>query len=72
MLRIDWRQRLENGALLTDPHYAALLQAGRELVYLLMTAPPGGRRRHRPGSALDWPSTSSRSSAGSSQTGIRG
>jgi len=53
MLRIDWRQRLESGVLLTDPCYAALLQAGRELVYVLMTAPPDGRRRHRAGSALD-------------------
>jgi hypothetical protein len=53
MLRIDWRQRLQNGALLTDPGYTALLQAGRELVYLLMTARPDGRRRHRSGSALN-------------------
>jgi hypothetical protein len=52
-LRIDWRQPLEDGTVLTDPHYAALLQVGRELVYLLMTAPPSGRRRHRAGSAID-------------------
>ena len=52
-LRIDWRQRLDNGAMLTDPRYASLLQVGRELVYLLMNAPPGGRRRHRATSAID-------------------
>ncbi len=52
-LRIDWRQPLEGGTVLTDPQYDALLQVGRELVYLLMTAPPSGRRRHRAGSAID-------------------
>jgi hypothetical protein len=52
-LRIDWRQPLDGGALLTDSRYATLLQVGRQLVYLLMTAPPSGRRRHRAGSAID-------------------
>jgi hypothetical protein len=52
-LRINWRQPLGDGAVLTDPRYAALLQVGRELVYLLMITPPSGRRRHRAGSAID-------------------
>ena len=52
LLRIDWRLRLADGSVLTDGRYAALLRVGRELVYLLMTTPPAGRRRHRPGSAI--------------------
>jgi hypothetical protein len=52
LLRIDWRLRLADGSVLTDPRYDALLRVGRELVYLLMTTPPVGRRRHRPGSAI--------------------
>lgn len=51
-LRIDWRLRFADGSVLTDARYAALLRVGRELVYLLMTAPPAGRRRHRPSSAI--------------------
>ncbi len=38
--------------MLTDPQYTGLLAIGRELVYLLLTAPPAGRRRHRPSSAI--------------------
>jgi hypothetical protein len=52
LLRIDWHLRLADGSVLTDRRYAALLGVGRELVYLLMTTPPAGRRRHRPSSAI--------------------
>jgi len=51
-LRIDWRLRFADGSALTEPRYAELLRVGRELVYLLMTTPPAGRRRHRPSSAI--------------------
>jgi integrase len=51
-MRIDWRLRFADGSVLTDPRYTQMLRVGRELVYLLMTAPPAGRRRHRPSSAI--------------------
>jgi integrase len=50
--RINWRHPLGNGAVLTDARFATLLTVGRELIYMLMTAPPAGRRRHRSSSAI--------------------
>lgn len=50
--RINWRHPLGNGAVLTDARFATLLTVGRELIYMLMTAPPAGRRRHRTSSAI--------------------
>jgi len=50
--RINWSQPLGGGAALTDARFATLLKTGRELIYMLMTAPPAGRRRHRSTSAI--------------------
>src|SRR5439155_183882 len=50
--RINWRHPLGSGAVLTNARFATLLTVGRELIYLLMTAPPAGRRRHRASSAI--------------------
>ena len=50
--RINWRQPLGDGAMLTDAHFAALLRVGRELIYMPMMTPPAGRRRHRLSSAV--------------------
>ena len=40
--RINWCHPLGDGAMLTDARFAALLTVGRELIYMLMTAPPAG------------------------------
>jgi integrase len=50
--RINWQHPLGSGAVLTDARFAILLTVGRELIYMLMTAPPAGRRRHRTSSAI--------------------
>jgi integrase len=50
--RINWCQPVGDGAMLTDARFAVLLRVARELIYMLMTTPPAGRRRHRLSSAV--------------------
>ncbi len=43
--KIDWRIRLPNGRLLTDPEHAVLLESTKDLIWSLFAEPVEGRKR---------------------------
>jgi hypothetical protein len=43
--RIDWRIRLPDGCLLTDPKHSPLLESSKDFVWSLFTQPVEGRKR---------------------------